>query len=224
MPPFHLTQSSWDPALAPLLPDEYQENVQLFLDKIYADATPTYPARENVFKALQSCPLDQCKVVILGQDPYHQPGQAQGLSFSVPDGMKTPPSLRNILQEVGEDLGSIRMGQDLTSWSEQGVLLLNAVLTVKDSSANSHKGQIWETLTDAVIKAAAEDSRPKVFILWGKSAQDKKKLIDENKHLVIESVHPSPLSAYRGFFGSKPFSRANAFLESQGEDPIDWLS
>ncbi|MBS9338458.1 uracil-DNA glycosylase [Fructobacillus sp. M2-14] len=223
MASFSLTQSSWDQALGALLPADYQSRADAFLDQVYSEETPTYPERENVFKALQACPLEDCEVIILGQDPYHQPGQAQGLSFSVPDGMKTPPSLRNILQELGDDTGSIKLGQDLTPWAKQGVLLLNAVLTVKDSSANSHKGQIWEELTDAVIKAATADPRPKVFILWGKSAQAKKKFIDTGKDLVLESVHPSPLSAYRGFFGSKPFTAANAFLEKHGQRPIDWL-
>lgn len=220
---FNLTNSSWDKALQPLLPANYQMAVQDFLAKVYQEKTPTYPKQSRVFYAYQKTPLEKVKVVILGQDPYHQPGQAQGLAFSVPDGMKTPPSLRNILKELSDDLGQARQHQDLTPWTEEGVMLLNAVLTVKDSRANAHQGLIWEKLTDATIEAASNDDSPKVFILWGSYARKKASLINPAKHLIIESAHPSPLSAYRGFFGSKPFSRSNDFLKKSYLSPINWL-
>ncbi|MCK8617227.1 uracil-DNA glycosylase [Fructobacillus sp. M158] len=220
---FHLTGSSWDPKLAAFLPADYQNEAERFLDRTYKEAVPTYPVRNRVFAAYQETPIEQVKVVLIGQDPYHQPGQAQGLSFSVPDGMKTPPSLRNILKEVEDDEGQTRSHQDLSSWAKQGVLLLNAVLTVKEGQANAHQGQIWERLTDATIQVASADSRPKVFILWGSFAQKKAKLIDQSRHLIIQSPHPSPLSAYRGFFGSKPFSRTNQFLKKASLSPINWL-
>lgn len=223
MATFHLTDSTWDEGLGRLLPAGYQEQAAAFLNRVYSEDTPTYPARQRVFYAYQETPLEKTKVIILGQDPYHQPGQAQGLSFSVPDGMKTPPSLRNILKELDDDLGAVRLHQDLTPWAKQGVLLLNAVLTVKDSQANAHQGQIWESLTDATIQLASDDSSPKVFILWGSFAQKKAKLIDSSRHCIIQSAHPSPLSAYRGFFGSKPFSRANDFLKKSSLSPINWL-
>ncbi|CAK1225536.1 Uracil-DNA glycosylase (Ung) [Fructobacillus fructosus] len=220
---FNLTHSSWDRAIQPLLPEGYQEDVERFLAKVYGETSPTYPARDRVFYAYQKTALSQTKVIILGQDPYHQPGQAQGLAFSVPDGMQTPPSLRNILQELADDLGQARSHQDLTPWTEEGVMLLNAVLTVKEGQANAHQGIIWERLTDATIEAASNDDSPKVFILWGGFARKKARLIDQSKHLIIQSAHPSPLSAYRGFFGSKPFSRSNDFLKKSYLSPINWL-
>ncbi|MCD2158509.1 uracil-DNA glycosylase [Fructobacillus sp. M1-13] len=218
-----MTNSSWDQKLALSLPQSYEPAARAFMDRVYAADSPTYPERENVFAAYQMTPLEEVKVVILGQDPYHQKGQAQGLSFSVPDGMKTPPSLRNILKELQNDLGQARSHQDLSPWAKQGVLLLNAVLTVKDSQANAHQGKIWEQLTDQTIALASADSKPKVFILWGAFAQKKAKLIDERRHLIIQTVHPSPLSAYRGFFGSRPFSRSNDFLKKASLSPINWL-
>ena len=167
------------------------------------------------------------KVVILGQDPYHGPGQAHGLAFSVPDGMRLPPSLRNIYKELESDLGvPARQDGDLTRWATQGVLLLNTSLTVEAGKAGSHAGRGWEAITDACVRAVAARHQSSVFILWGSHAQQKARRIPElgagSPHLVIESPHPSPLSAYRGFFGSRPFSRANAFLRDSGRDPIDW--
>ncbi|RPA56944.1 uracil-DNA glycosylase [Aerococcus agrisoli] len=185
-------------------------------DRIYPDAS-------NIYEAFRLTPFDQVKVVILGQDPYHQPGQAHGLSFSVQKGVKIPPSLRNIYKELQNDLAIEPANHgNLTSWAEQGVLLLNAVLTVPDSQANAHKGKGWEVLTDAAITALNGKETPVVFILWGNSAKEKRTLIDESKHFVLTSVHPSPLSASRGFFGSKPFSQANELLVSSGQTPIDW--
>nr|WP_238479258.1 uracil-DNA glycosylase [Fructobacillus papyrifericola] len=223
MATFHLTTSSWDEHLKDYLPADYSARVRTFLDREYQGPRPIYPARDRVFYAYQKTPFEKVKVVILGQDPYHQPGQAQGLSFSVPDGMKTPPSLRNILKELDDDLGQVRLSQDLTSWAEQGVLLLNAVLTVEESAANAHQGLIWEALTDASIQALSDDEQPKVFILWGSFAQKKAKLIDDSRHCILASAHPSPLSAYRGFFGSKPFSKTNQFLKKASLSPISWL-
>ncbi len=182
-----------------------------------------FPAAENVFKALELTPFDNVKVVILGQDPYHGDNQAHGLSFSVQKGIALPPSLLNIYKELESDLGiPVAKSGDLTPWAKQGVLLLNTVLTVRAHEANSHRGQGWETFTDAVISSLNQASHPIVFILWGRPAQEKEKLITNPKHVVLKSVHPSPLSAYRGFFGSKPFSKANAFLEETGQTPIDW--
>ena len=182
-----------------------------------------FPAAENVFKALELTPFDNVKVVILGQDPYHGDNQAHGLSFSVQKGIALPPSLLNIYKELESDLGiPVAKSGDLTPWAKQGVLLLNTVLTVRAHEANSHRGQGWETFTDAVISSLNQASHPIVFILWGRPAQEKEKLITNPKHVVLKSVHPSPLSAYRGFFGSKPFSKANAFLEATGQTPIDW--
>jgi uracil-DNA glycosylase len=182
-----------------------------------------YPDARNVYEAFRLTPFDQVKVVILGQDPYHQPGQAHGLSFSVQSGVKLPPSLRNIYKELQSDLDiQPATHGNLTAWAKQGVLLLNAVLTVPDSQANAHKGKGWEALTDATIAALNEKETPVVFILWGNSAKAKRTLIDERKHFVLTSAHPSPLSASRGFFGSKPFSQTNDLLESSGQTPIDW--
>ncbi|MDN6691947.1 MAG: uracil-DNA glycosylase, partial [Enterococcus sp.] len=177
----------------------------------------------HIFEALELTPYDQVKVVILGQDPYHGADQAHGLSFSVQPGVKIPPSLRNIYQELQSDLGipPVQHG-NLVRWAEQGVLMLNTVLTVREGQAYSHRGKGWEQLTDAIIERLNEREKPIVFILWGKPAQEKIKMIDTTKHAIVKSVHPSPLSAHRGFFGSKPFSKANQFLEGWGEQPIDW--
>lgn len=175
------------------------------------------------FNALNSTPLDKVKVVILGQDPYPTPGHAHGLCFSVlPDVRPIPKSLINIYKELEDDLGIQNHSGHLQSWAEQGVLLLNSVLTVESGKANSHQGQGWEFLTDAIISALNQQSRPIAFVLWGSYAQKKGAIIDANKHFVIRSPHPSPLSAYRGFFGSRPFSRINDFLQQQGHNVIDW--
>lgn len=182
-----------------------------------------YPKSAAVFKALELTPYKDVKVVILGQDPYHGPGQAMGLSFSVPEGVKSPPSLQNIYKELHDDLGvDISKSGDLTKWAEQGVLLLNAVLTVQAGKPASHQGRGWEVFTDAVLRAVNEKPEHVVFILWGGFARKKKLLIDAHRHTIIESAHPSPLSAYAGFFGSKPFSKANRALLTHRQEPIDW--
>ncbi|MCF4964830.1 MULTISPECIES: uracil-DNA glycosylase [unclassified Streptococcus] len=216
-----MQHSSWHQLLKEQLPEGYFKQINQFLDQVYASGT-IYPPREKVFQALKTTNLEEVKVVILGQDPYHGPGQAQGLSFSVPDDIPAPPSLQNILKELLEDVG-VKTSHDLTPWAEQGVLLLNACLTVPAGQANGHAGLIWEEFTDAVIRLVSQEEEHVVFILWGAYARKKKSLIDASKHLIIESAHPSPLSAYRGFFDSRPFSRANAYLTEMGREPIDWL-
>ncbi|MGQ7531735.1 uracil-DNA glycosylase [Streptococcus suis] len=216
-----MEHSAWHELIKAQLPEHYFGKINQFLDYVYAGGT-IYPPREKVFAAIQTTDLEEVKVVILGQDPYHGPGQAQGLSFSVPNSVPAPPSLQNILKELTDDIG-VKQDHDLTAWAEQGVLLLNACLTVPAGQANGHAGQIWEPFTDAVIKVVSSLDQPVVYILWGAYARKKKALITNPKHLVIESAHPSPLSAYRGFFGSKPFSQANAYLTSQGRTGIDWL-
>ena len=187
------------------------------------DHHPVYPQHEDVFAALHLTPLSGTKVVILGQDPYHGPGQAHGLAFSVPPGVPTPPSLRNIFKELRADLG-IEPPRDgcLEPWARQGVLLLNTTLTVRGGAAASHQGHGWETFTDRVIETIDAKPHPVVFILWGSHARRKQALVDTGRHHIIESAHPSPLSAHNGFFGSRPFSRANAALEADGLAPIDW--
>ncbi|HFI0632111.1 TPA: uracil-DNA glycosylase [Streptococcus suis] len=216
-----MEHSAWHELIKAQLPEHYFGKINHFLDKVYANGT-VYPPREKVFAAIQTTALENVKVVILGQDPYHGPGQAQGLSFSVPNSVPAPPSLQNILKELSDDIG-VKKDHDLTAWAEQGVLLLNACMTVPAGQANGHAGQIWEPFTDAIIKVVNDLEQPVVFILWGAYARKKKALITNQNHLVIESAHPSPLSAYRGFFGSKPFSQANAYLLSQGSTEIDWL-
>ena len=182
-----------------------------------------YPSEEDLFSAFQLTPYEQVKVLVLGQDPYHGPGQAHGLAFSVQPGVPPPPSLMNIFKELKSDLGlSLPGSGSLVSWARQGVLLLNAVLTVRESQPNSHAGQGWEAFTDAVIRAVSARSEPTVFLLWGNYARKKKKLIDTQRHEIIESPHPSPLSASGGFFGSRPFSRINDALMLRGQAPIDW--
>lgn len=182
-----------------------------------------YPAPDDIFNAFSFTPLSKVKVVILGQDPYHEPGQAHGLCFSVKPDVKIPPSLVNIYQELHEDCGCfIPDNGYLKKWADQGVLLLNTVLTVRAHAANSHKNIGWEEFTNAAIRVLNEQDRPIVFILWGKPAQMKKSMLNNPNHLILEAPHPSPLSAYRGFFGSRPFSQTNKFLMSHGLDPIDW--
>mgnify|MGYP001585060193 FL=1 len=182
-----------------------------------------YPHPKNIFKAFELTPFDQVKVVILGQDPYHGQGQAIGLSFAVTEGVRNPPSLQNIFKEIESDMGyAPSPSGDLTRWAKQGVLLLNATLTVRGGAAGSHQGRGWELFTDAVIKTISDGKENVVFILWGNYARLKKAFIDTDKHCVIESPHPSPFSAHNGFFGSKPFSRTNGYLEAQGEESIDW--
>lgn len=216
-----MEHSAWHEPIKAQLPDHYFNKINQFLDQVYASST-IYPPRDKVFAAIQATELKNVKVVILGQDPYHGPGQAQGLSFSVPNSVAAPPSLQNILKELRDDIG-VKEDHDLTAWAEQGVLLLNACLTVPAGQANGHVGQIWEPFTDAVIKVVNSLDQPVVYILWGAYARKKKVLITNPKHLIVESAHPSPLSAYRGFFGSKPFSQANSFLTSHGSTGINWL-
>lgn len=216
-----MQHSKWHDLIKAELPEQYFARINDFLNQVYSQGT-VYPPREKVFAAIQTSHLEEVKVVILGQDPYHGPDQAQGLSFSVPDWVPAPPSLQNILKELAEDVG-VKKSHDLTSWAEQGVLLLNSCLTVPAGHANGHAGLIWEPFTDAIIKVVNRLEQPVVFILWGSYARKKKALITNSHHLILESAHPSPLSAYRGFFGSRPFSQANAFLEKAGSQPIDWI-
>ena len=193
-----------------------------FLVKEYQE-TIVYPEMHHIWQAFEWTPYNEVKVVILGQDPYHGPNQAHGLSFSVLPNVKIPPSLVNIYKELESDLGIVPVNHGyLESWAKQGVLLLNTVLTVRKGQAHSHKGKGWEILTDSVIKKLSDRDQPMVFILWGNPSIKKRALIDESKHIVLTSVHPSPLSAYRGFFGSKPFSKANEALNKFGEEPINW--
>ncbi len=182
-----------------------------------------YPPGRLIFNAFDQCPFDQVKVVIIGQDPYHEPGQAQGLCFSVPDGVQIPPSLVNIYKEIESDLGvKCPPSGDLTRWARQGVLLLNATLTVREHQAGSHQRQGWEQFTDAVIATLSRERTGLVFLLWGSYAQGKRMLIDTSRHLVLQSPHPSPLSAHRGFFGNHHFSQTNAWLQAHGQTPIQW--
>ncbi|WP_426381668.1 uracil-DNA glycosylase [Mammaliicoccus lentus] len=195
--------------------------MEAFLEEAYQNTT-VYPAKENVYQAFDLTPLDNVKVVILGQDPYHGPNQAHGLAFSVQPDAKFPPSLRNIYKELESDIGCKRTSPHLQDWAKEGVLLLNTVLTVEAHKAHSHKNIGWEIFTNEIIKSISRELEDVVFILWGKPAQEKIKLIDTERHHIIKSVHPSPLSAHRGFFGSKPFSETNQFLKSKGKEPINW--
>ena len=201
---------------------EYYQQLKVKIDFEYANYT-VYPPKNEIFNSLNATSFNNVKVVILGQDPYHEPNQANGLAFSVKKGVRIPPSLVNIYKEAHTDVG-IRIPNhgDLSSWSKQGVLLLNNVLTVRAHKANSHKGFGWEQFTLNVVKYLNQREKPLVFILWGKNAQEKEQFIDTNKHLIIKSVHPSPLSANGGFFGSKPFSKANEFLKRHNIKAIDW--
>lgn len=215
-------QNDWQQILAPEFQKPYYQQLQTFVKEEYQTQT-IYPKKENILNALKQTPFDQVKVVILGQDPYHGPNQSHGLAFSVQPGVKIPPSLRNIFKELASDLGiQPATSGDLTAWANQGVLLLNTVLTVRAGVAHSHQKKGWEQFTDAIITQLNAREKPVVFILWGRPAQQKAAMIDTGKHVIIQSVHPSPLSASRGFFGSKPFSKANAALISFGEKPINW--
>ncbi len=212
----------WEKALKPEFGKPYYRELYKTVLNEYR-TREIYPPSVDMFNAFHFTPLEKVKVVILGQDPYHEPGQANGLCFSVHKGIRIPPSLVNIYKEMQDDLGCTPPASgDLTGWAEQGVLLLNTVLTVRAHQANSHKDIGWETFTDAAIRAVAAQDRPIVFILWGGQARRKKALIRNPKHLIVESPHPSPLSAYNGFFGSRPFSRTNDFLIANGLEPIDW--
>ncbi len=216
-------ESSWKKVLKDEFGQEYFKKLAEFVRGEY-EHTIVYPAPKNVFRAFDLCPFDKVEVVILGQDPYHGPKQANGLCFAVSDGITLPPSLQNIFKEIETDIGPVKnRSGDLERWAKQGVLLLNATLTVQARKPASHQGRGWEQFTDAAIRALSEQRDNLVFILWGNYAKQKGAHIDRSKHLVIESPHPSPFSAYSGFFGSKPFSKANAYLEKHDKKPIDWL-
>jgi uracil-DNA glycosylase len=212
----------WKEQLADEFGKEYFKTLSDFVREEYQKAT-VYPHPKNVFRAFDECPFDRVKVVILGQDPYHGEGQANGLCFAVNPGVKAPPSLQNIFKELETDLGrSVSRDTDLSRWAAQGVLLLNATLTVNAKTPGSHQGKGWEQFTDAAIKKLNDEKEGLVFILWGNYARQKGAHIDRARHLVIESPHPSPFSAHSGFFGSKPFSKANSYLEEHGMKPIEW--
>ncbi|MBQ3234697.1 MAG: uracil-DNA glycosylase [Clostridia bacterium] len=214
--------NSWDELLSPLFTSEKYLAIREFLKKEYSEQT-IYPDMHDIFNCFTLTDYESVKAVILGQDPYHGYGQAHGLCFSVKKGVRQPPSLKNIFTELKSDL-SIETGVDgdLTKWAQNGVLLLNTVLTVRESNPNSHKDCGWQWFTDEVIKILNKREKPIVFILWGGNARSKKKFIDTSKHFVIESAHPSPLSSWQGFFGSKPFSKTNELLKSANIEPIDW--
>lgn len=215
-------EESWKRRLQDEFDKPYFESLTRFVRGEYA-AGAVYPPGQQMFAAFDACPFEDVRVVILGQDPYHEPGQAHGLCFSVNDGIPFPPSLVNIFKEIADDLGKpIPASGNLMRWADQGVLLLNATLTVRAHHAGSHQNKGWETFTDAVIHRLADEREHIVFILWGSYAQRKGAFIDRTRHLVLQSPHPSPLSAYRGFFGNKHFSRANHYLMQHGYTPIDW--
>ena len=215
-------EPSWKTRLAGEFEKDYFVKLTDFVRQEYRQAT-VYPSGPNIFNAFAHCPFDRVKVVIIGQDPYHEPGQAHGLCFSVQDGTPFPPSLQNIFQEITDDLGRPRpTSGDLTRWADQGVLLLNATLTVRAHRAGSHQGHGWETFTDAAIRCLNAERQHLVYMLWGAYAQKKGASIDTSRNLVLTSPHPSPLSAHRGFFGNRHFSRANDYLVARGESPIDW--
>ena len=214
----------WKMALADELTSENMDNLRAFLKEAYQSPDSIYPPASLMFNAFNLTPLSRVKVVILGQDPYHRPGQAMGLSFSVPKAIPKPPSLNNLLKEMADDIGVQPSAHgDLTYWAQQGVLLLNSALTVREGEPNSHQNQGWEQFTDAVIDVINEQTEHTVFILWGSKAQKKGKYIHADKHLILTAVHPSPLAANRGgFFGTKPFSKTNDYLRQHGRTPIDW--
>ena len=215
-------ENDWDSVLANLFNSEKYLEIRNFLKDEYSTYT-VYPDMYDIFNCFKQTPFNQVKAVILGQDPYHEYGQAHGLSFSVKKGVKFPPSLNNIFKELKTDLGYEPPNSgDLTSWAKQGVLLLNTTLTVREGQANSHKDCGWQWFTDEVIKVLSARNDPIVFILWGANARSKKKFIDKTKHFIIESAHPSPLSCYNGFWGSKPFSKTNEYLKSVNVLPINW--
>lgn len=216
-------EESWKARLEDEFSQPYMENLRQFLLERKRAGTAIYPPGNLIFNALDSTPFDRVKVVILGQDPYHGPGQAHGLCFSVRDGVELPPSLRNIYQELSDDLGCRPPASgDLRGWAGQGVLLLNAVLTVERGRAAAHQGKGWERFTDRVVAELNANRSGLVFMLWGSYAMKKGAAIDRQRHLVLTAPHPSPLSAHRGFFGCRHFSKANAWLEKQGQEPIRW--
>lgn len=212
---------SWTEVLAPIKNSEYFETLWQKVKEEYA-SVKCFPPKNQIFRALELTSFDEVKVVIIGQDPYHGDFQANGLCFSVSDQVKTPPSLQNIYKELKEDLGIEKTTNELEHWATQGVLLLNATLSVRAHSPNSHKDLGWEKFTNFIIKEISDKKENVVFVLWGAFAQKKEELIDSCKHLIIKSAHPSPFSVYRGFFGSKPFSKINDYLVSEGKTPINW--
>ncbi|TGN20704.1 uracil-DNA glycosylase [Leptospira idonii] len=215
-------EEGWKQALTPEFEKDYFQTLREFVRQEYKSKI-VYPPAKQIFAAFDHCPFAKVKVVILGQDPYHGPGQANGLCFSVAKGIPFPPSLQNIFKEIESDLGKpIPKEGDLSRWAEQGVLLLNASLTVRANQAGSHQNQGWERFTDSTIQKLAEEKSNLVFILWGSFAQKKEELIPQSKHLILKSPHPSPLSAHRGFFGNKHFSKTNEYLVQNGMDAIDW--
>ena len=215
-------EESWGRVLAAEFEEPYFEALAQFVRQEYA-AGPCYPPGSKIFNAFNTTPFERVKVVILGQDPYHEPGQAMGLSFSVPEGVALPPSLRNIYAEIQQELGTVPPASgDLTRWAAQGVLLLNATLTVRRGQAGSHQGHGWERFTDAAIRALAQQREHLVFLLWGSYAAKKAQFIDAQRHMVLTSAHPSPLSAYRGFFGNHHFQLCNDYLVRNGQSPIAW--
>ena len=216
-----MINKKWDIILKDEFKKEYFAKLGTFVKSEYKNKI-IFPEYKNIFNSLRLTDYDDVKVVIIGQDPYHGVGEAHGLCFSVQEGVKTPPSLANIFKELRNDLGIIRTKTDLTDWAKQGVLLLNAIMTVEKDKPLSHKDKGWEIFTDNIIKYLNEREKPVIFVLWGSYARSKKELIDLKKHYVIESAHPSPLSASRGFFGSKPFSRINEILNKTNQDIIRW--
>ncbi|MCR4601734.1 MAG: uracil-DNA glycosylase [Clostridia bacterium] len=215
-------ENDWDKVLEGEFDKDYYKELRKFLIEEYRSQI-IHPSMYDIFNAMKTVPYEDVKIVILGQDPYHGPDQAHGMSFSVRPGIPAPPSLQNIFKEIRDDVGcSIPDHGYLMEWAKQGVLLLNAVLTVREGQANSHRGKGWEIFTDRVIELLNRREKPMVFLLWGGNARSKKTLIDGNRHLILESAHPSPLSAYRGFFGCRHFSRANDFLRKNGMEPVDW--
>ena len=212
---------TWTEILAPIKNTEYFTTLWQKVKEEY-QTTKCFPPKDQIFRAIELTPFEEVKVVIIGQDPYHNDNQANGLCFSVSDKVKAPPSLKNIFKELEDDLGIKKTSNELEMWAKQGVLLLNATLTVRAHEANSHKDLGWEQFTDFIIKEISDKKENVVFVLWGAFAQKKAGLIDASKHFVIQSAHPSPFSVHKGFFGSRPFSKINQFLEEKGKEPINW--
>ena len=212
---------TWTEILAPIKNTEYFTTLWEKVKEEY-QTTKCFPPKSQIFRAIELTPFDEVKVVIIGQDPYHNDNQANGLCFSVSDKVKAPPSLKNIFKELEDDLGIKKTSNELEMWAKQGVLLLNATLTVRAHEANSHKDLGWEKFTDFIIKEISDKKENVVFVLWGAFAQKKAGLIDASRHFIIQSAHPSPFSVHKGFFGSRPFSKINQFLEEKGKEPINW--
>ena len=212
---------TWTEILAPIKNTEYFTTLWEKVKEEY-QTTKCFPPKDQIFRAIELTPFDKVKVVIIGQDPYHNDNQANGLCFSVSDKVKAPPSLKNIFKELEDDLGIKKTSNELEMWAKQGVLLLNATLTVRAHEANSHKDLGWEQFTDFIIKEISDKKENVVFVLWGAFAQKKAGLIDASKHFIIQSAHPSPFSVHKGFFGSRPFSKINQFLDEKGKEPINW--